>query len=70
MFFKKKTNEDIVCKFCVNSKGTDNPDIMVCSYRGEVDAGFSCKRFSYDLLKREPGKSKKIEPMEFIDINS
>ena len=70
MLFKKKHNEDDICRFCANSKLTDDDDKVVCSYKGEVDAFSSCKKFSYDLLKRDPGKQKKIEPMEYIDINS
>ncbi len=69
MFFKKKNNENEICRFCVNAKIGDD-DAVTCSIRGEVEPTFSCKRFSYDLLKREPGKIRKLEPMEYIDINN
>lgn len=69
MFFKKKTNDDDICRFCLNAKFTDDEDKVICSIRGEVDSIFTCKKFAYDLLKRDPGKSRKLNPMEYIDIN-
>ena len=70
MFFKKKNNEDQICRFCVNAKTVPEKETVSCTFRGEVDPFFSCKKFSYDLLKREPGKTRKLEPMEYVDINN
>ncbi len=70
MFFKKKDNEDNICRFCVYATLTENGEKAICSHRGEVDLFFACRKFSYDILKRDPGRQQIIEPMEYIDINN
>ena len=70
MFFKKKDSEDNICRFCVNAQLSEDSENVICSHKGEVDPFFSCRKFSYDILKRDPGKQQKIEPMEYIDINN
>ena len=69
MFFKKKNNEDNICGLCVNGKLSKDGEIVTCSIKGEVDPFFTCRKFSYDILKRDPGKQRQIEPMEYININ-
>ena len=70
MFFKKKKNkEDNICRFCIYATLTDNDDKIICSTHGEVGSHFTCRKFSYDLLKREPAKFRKLEPIEYVDIN-
>ncbi len=70
MFFRKKNNDENICRFCINAKLIEDGEKTICSFRGEVDPFFSCRKFSYDLLKRDPGRQPKLEPMEYVDINS
>ena len=70
MLFKKKNNNDNICRFCINATLIEDGEKIICSSKGEVEPFFTCRKFSYDLLKREPGKQPKLEPMEFVDLNS
>ncbi len=60
MVKKKEKDEEMqhLCAFCEfatplpTADGED--DDMICEKRGVVRADFSCKKFRYDLLKRDP----------------
>ncbi|MBQ7822518.1 MAG: hypothetical protein IJ391_09595 [Clostridia bacterium] len=68
MFFKKKNPENI-CRFCQSARLIDDSDNVLCSRKGIVREDHTCRRFAYDFLKRDPGKSAKIEALEYVDIN-
>lgn len=53
MLFEKKI--DPRCAYC--ARGTDLADgQVICLKRGVVSAGYSCRSFRYDPLKRVPPK--------------
>lgn len=61
---KDKRELDRGCIYCENASLLQDKDFVLCSYRGVVSAGYSCRRFSYDPLKRvpSPGRSPLIAP--------
>lgn len=70
MFFKKTKDPQKICRFCVNARLLDDTENVLCSKRGVVKESYVCKKYIYDYLKREPSKSAKTEPLEYVDINS
>jgi len=56
------------CKFCQHSSELSDEDTMLCSKKGIVSAGFVCKKFTYDPLKREPKRLSKEVKLEFVEL--
>ncbi len=69
MFFKKTEDPERCCRFCVNAKLLEDSQNVLCSKRGIVKNDYICKKYIYDYLKREPSKAKKIDALEYVDIN-
>lgn len=68
----KKKYEEIeqICAKCEHSKLIFDPDNVLCDINGVVDAAYWCRKFVYDPLKRIPPKNVKVDPLEFIDLDS
>lgn len=56
------------CKYCEKAKTLSDPDRMLCAKLGIVSAGYSCRRFQYDPLKRAPKVKAAAPVLEFIEI--
>lgn len=68
---KKKSPEiDRLCKYCEWASSLNDPDRMLCHKKGIVNAGYSCRAFLYDPLKRDPGKRAMPEIPAFVDIDT
>ena len=67
---KRDKTLDIIkaCASCEYASLLHLTDQVLCSRRGIVDADFSCRRFSYDPLKRNPKPFPQPE-LEFVDVN-
>ena len=57
---KTKPQIDTLCKYCEMAVSLQNPDQMLCQKRGVVSAGYACRSFRYDVLKRDPGVKPQI----------
>lgn len=68
MFFKKTKDPEKVCRFCSYATLLDD-DKVSCRIRGEVKADYSCRKYIYDCLKREPRRQNKSEGLEYVDLN-
>ncbi len=51
MLFRKSI--DPQCSYCQRSAEVDE-DHVICAKKGIVSAGFHCRHFQYDPLKRQP----------------
>ena len=70
MASKNRPELDKGCVYCENASTLQNKDFMLCSRYGIVNAGHSCRHFSYDPLKRIPAPRKKIDSdFEFPTID-
>lgn len=67
---KKRYEAEIerYCKYCEKAATLSNPDKMLCKKHGVVEAGYCCRRFVYDPLKREPAPVQKLPTMEFVEL--
>ncbi len=64
---KNKNDIEKYCKFCEKAVTLSDPDTMLCRKNGVVSAADSCRKFTYDPLKREP-KIKPAPKMEYVEI--
>ena len=69
MCFKRKNNSENICRFCAHARLLCDSDNVLCETKGIVSEDYSCKKFAYDFLKRDPGKNAKIQSLEYVDIN-
>lgn len=40
--------------YCIYAKSSDSDENVICKKRGEVSKTYSCKKFKYNLLARNP----------------
>ncbi len=66
----KQMELEQICAKCEHSRLIFDPDNVLCELNGIVDAAYCCRKFVYDPLKRIPPKTLKVEPLEYIDIES
>ena len=45
-----------ICAMCQHSADIEDEDYILCSKKGIVPMNSHCRKFIYDLLKRNPGK--------------
>ncbi len=71
MKIKNRDRIEKVCKYCENATPIVSSDKMVCPKYGVVAAGFHCRKFEYDPLKRDPKRPViSTEGLEFPEIDS
>ena len=58
-----------ICAFCEHCVSLFDEDNMLCDKNGIVSKGHTCKKFSYDPLKRTPPKAQSLPTLDYIDIN-
>ena len=69
MFFRKEKDPEKICLFCTYATVSDDGEKVLCKHKGDVKSDYTCRRFKYDYLKRDPGKAAKIAEFEYVDIN-
>lgn len=58
-----------ICAFCELAAPLYDEDVVLCEKCGIVPKAHTCKKFSYDPLKRNPPKAQNLPTLEYIDIN-
>lgn len=66
---KNNPNYERICAFCENATGIFDPDIMVCKRKGLVPKSYSCRKFAYDPIKRQPPKAVAAPKLEYIELD-
>ncbi len=57
----KNTDTLPVCALCEHATPLEGLDGVVCKYKGVVSESYTCRKFSYDMLKRDPAPAPKRE---------
>ena len=57
--------EEPKCRLCANAESTNDSANMHCSVRGTVPKDFACKKFKYDIFKREIKPKPKLNFSKF-----
>lgn len=65
---RKKTELERLCRCCEEAQPLRDPDKMLCGRKGIVSAGYCCRFFRYDPLKRDPGPLLRAAPLDFIPL--
>jgi len=52
------------CEYCVHGKLAADGETVLCIKKGPVERDYFCRKYKYDILKREPRK-----PVITTDIN-
>lgn len=69
---KKLFNEKDIspsCSYCEHGKTAPDGESVLCKKRGVVEKDFSCKKFSYDVLKRHPKRPLPLEEFSADDFS-
>jgi hypothetical protein len=56
------------CRNCAHGRLLNDGGHVVCVHRGVVDADSSCRRYSYDPLKRVPRRPPKLPKLSDDDF--
>ena len=57
------------CSYCVHGRIAPNKESILCKKAGLVDVDYSCKKFKYDPLKRQPQRPRPIIKYEEDDFS-
>lgn len=57
------------CSYCAHGKHAPDGETVLCMKMGVVDKEFSCKKYKYDPLKRQPRRPRKIEHFDVEDFS-
>lgn len=66
----KPDKSECICAVCENAARMYDSSVMLCRMRGVVPAGWRCRKFSYDPVKRIPPKSIKAPCLDYVDIDT
>lgn len=57
------------CSYCVHGRIAPNKESILCKKAGLVDIDYSCKKFKYDPLKRQPTRPRPIVKYDEEDFS-
>lgn len=69
---KKILNEKEIspsCSYCMHGKCSPDGETVLCKKKGIVEKDFSCKKFSYDVLKRQPRRPLPLQKYSKEDFS-
>lgn len=56
------------CSYCTHGKIAPGGENVLCKKYGIVETEHSCRKFSYDVLKRQPKRPKALEKYDAKDF--
>ena len=72
IILKKLFNKNDVtpsCSYCTYGRLSPNAESILCIKKGVVEVDFSCRKFKYDPLKRQPRRPKPIDKFDKEDFS-
>lgn len=57
------------CSYCTHGRIAPNKESILCKKSGLVDVDYSCKKFKYDPLKRQPTRPRPIVKYDEEDFS-
>ncbi len=64
MKLKKLLNKKEIspsCSYCAHGKLSPDGATVLCKKKGVVEKDFACRKFTYDVLKRQPKRPIELE---------
>ena len=65
---KKELDCQKICLFCENASRLKDTEDVICRIKGVVSLDFSCRKFVYDPLKREPAQRPVLPEFDKEDL--
>ncbi len=62
---KFRSDQTPMCRFCTRGKPIPGTEDAICTLYGVVSADYCCKKYEYDLLKREPRRKRELDTGKF-----
>lgn len=56
------------CSYCAHGKTAPDGETVLCRKNGVVEKDFSCRKFSYDVLKRQPRRPRPLDKFNAEDF--
>ena len=69
---KKLFNKNDVspsCAHCTHGRLAPDKETVLCKKLGIVEMNFTCRKFKYDPLKRQPKRPKPLEKFDEADFS-
>ena len=66
MLFRKKVTRS--CSYCACGTKVGSEQVL-CTKYGVVSLYYACRKFKYDLLKREPMARREMPKLEFVSLD-
>ncbi len=57
--------ETPICYFCVHATHNPGKTTVQCKKKGEVPEDFHCRKYQYDIFKKEVHKKKRLQLGKF-----
>ena len=57
------------CSYCEYGKLSPDGETVLCKKKGIVEKDFSCRKFSYDVLKRQPKRPLPLQKFNEEDFS-
>lgn len=67
---KKEAEQDIApkCEYCLYGRRSPDGETILCEKKGIVPLDSVCKKYKYDILKRQPKRKPKMPEFSAEDF--
>ncbi|HIR11378.1 MAG TPA: hypothetical protein IAB30_04185 [Candidatus Fimenecus excrementavium] len=69
---KKKTDAEKIapkCEYCAYGRLSPDKETVLCEKKGVVERDGHCRKYKYDILKREPRRPRKLQSFSEEDFS-
>ena len=57
------------CSYCAHGKSSPDGETVLCIKKGIMEKDAFCKKFSYDVLKRQPRRPRPLDEFSADDFS-
>ena len=56
------------CEYCAHARPSPDGETVLCRYKGVVEKDGKCRKYKYDILKRQPRHKPKLQEFSEEDF--
>lgn len=56
------------CEYCVHARPSPDGKTVLCPKKGVMEKDSKCRKYKYDILKRQPKKKPKLQEFSAEDF--
>lgn len=67
----KRNEQDAItpkCEYCAHARPSPDGETVLCAKKGVVAKDGCCRRYKYDILKRQPRRAPKLPEFDAADF--